>query len=83
MAVKIFAVICSLGWSRTRIIGLEQSLILVTALAPHIGYDKSADIAKAAHTGGLTLRQAAMESGFVSAEEFNRVMDPTKMLGPN
>jgi fumarate hydratase class II len=61
---------------------LEQSLMLVTALAPHIGYDKAAAIAKHAHTEGLSLREAAMASGHVSAEDFDRWADPRTMLGP-
>ena len=63
--------------------GLEKSLMLVTALAPHIGYEKAADIAETAHAKGLTLRQAALECGFVSADEFDRIVDPTKMLAPD
>jgi fumarate hydratase, class II len=61
---------------------LEQSLMLVTALAPHIGYDKAAAIAKHAHAEGLSLRQAALASGHVSSEDFDRWADPRTMLGP-
>jgi fumarate hydratase class II len=62
--------------------GVERSLMLVTALAPKIGYDKAAAIAKAAHAKGLTLREAAVASGYVTAEEYDAVVRPEKMLGP-
>ncbi len=61
---------------------LENSLMLVTALNPIIGYDNSAKIAKTAHQGHKTLRQAAMESGLITEEDFNRAVDPKKMVGP-
>jgi fumarate hydratase, class II len=61
---------------------LERSLMLVTALAPKIGYDNAAKIAKTAHKNGTTLRQEAVGGGYVSAEEFDRVVDPKKMIGP-
>jgi fumarate hydratase class II len=61
---------------------LENSLMLVTALNPIIGYDNSAKIAKKAHQEHKTLRQAAMESGLISEEDFNRAVDPRKMVGP-
>jgi fumarate hydratase class II len=59
---------------------LEQSLMLVTALAPHIGYDNAASIAKHAHANGITLREAATSLGLVSAEDFDRWVRPEKML---
>jgi len=62
--------------------GLERSLMLVTALAPKIGYDKAAKIAKTAHTKGTTLREEAVGGGYVTAEEFDEIVDPRKMLGP-
>ncbi len=61
---------------------LERSLMLVTALAPKIGYDNAAKIAKTAHKNGTTLRQEAVAGGYVSAEEFDRIVDPKKMIGP-
>lgn len=61
---------------------LEQSLMLVTALTPHIGYDRAAQIAKLAHRDGSTLRQAALQLGFVSGEDFDLWVDPRKMVGP-
>jgi fumarate hydratase class II len=63
--------------------GVENSLMLVTALAPTIGYDKAAAIAKQAHKQGLTLREAAIASGDVSAEDYDRIVRPEKMLGPD
>ena len=60
---------------------LAQSLMLVTALNPHIGYDKSAKIAKEAHRTGSTLREAALALDLVSGEDFDRWVDPTKMIG--
>ena len=61
---------------------LDRSLMLVTALAPKIGYDNAAKIAKTAHKNGTTLRQEAVGGGYVSAEEFDRIVDPKKMIGP-
>jgi fumarate hydratase class II len=61
---------------------LERSLMLVTALNPHIGYDKAAAIAKKAHREGRTLRQAALDSGFVTAEQFDAWVRAEDMLGP-
>lgn len=61
--------------------GLERSLMLVTALTPHIGYDRAAQIAKHAHAHGLTLRQAALSLGHVTGEEFDRWVRPERMLG--
>jgi fumarate hydratase class II len=63
--------------------GVERSLMLVTALAPTIGYDKAAKIAKAAHEQGVTLREAAIASGWVSAEDYDRIVRPERMLGPD
>jgi fumarate hydratase, class II len=61
---------------------MERSLMLVTALAPHIGYEKSAEIAKAAHRNGTTLREEALRLGYVSAAEFDRLVRPEKMIRP-
>ena len=60
---------------------LENSLMLVTALNTHIGYEKAAQIAKKAHKEGLTLRQAALALGYLTDEEFTRWVDPKKMIG--
>ena len=61
---------------------MERSLMLVTALAPRIGYEKAARIAKAAHAAGTTLREEAIRSGFVTAQEFDRLVRPAKMTRP-
>jgi len=60
---------------------LSRSLMLVTALAPHIGYDKSAAIAKKAHKEGTSLREAALALDYVTAEDFDRWVDPNTMVG--
>ena len=60
---------------------LRGSLMLVTALAPHIGYDRAAQIAKCAHDHGTTLREAALALGGVTAEDFDAWVDPHRMLG--
>ena len=61
---------------------LERSLMLVTALSPHIGYDRAAEVAKKAHREGSTLREAALALGYVSAEDFDRWVRPPAMIGP-
>ncbi|HVF94478.1 MAG TPA: class II fumarate hydratase [Sphingomonas sp.] len=61
---------------------LDRSLMLVTALAPEIGYDAAAKIAKHAHAEGLTLKEAGLALGLVDAETFDRVVRPEAMLGP-
>jgi len=61
---------------------LESSLMLVTALSPHIGYDKAAKVAKYAHEKGITLRQACEQLGFLKAEDFDRFVQPEKMIQP-
>src|SRR3989441_3306533 len=69
--------------NRPRIAELvERSLMLVTALAPHIGYDRAAAIAKRAHAEGLTLRDAAIGSGYVTAEQYDRWVRPADMVRP-
>ena len=62
---------------------MEQSLMLVTALAPHIGYDRAAQIAKTAQHEGLTLRQAALQSGFVDETQFDQWIVPIEMTRPH
>jgi fumarate hydratase class II len=56
--------------------------MLVTALAPHIGYDRAAEIAKKAHAGGLTLRDAAVASGYVTGEQYDRWVRAADMVRP-
>jgi fumarate hydratase class II len=60
---------------------LQNSLMLVTALNPHIGYDKAAKIAKTAHAERCTLKEAAVKLGFLTAAEFDRLVDPGQMTG--
>ena len=62
---------------------MQNSLMLVTALAPHIGYDKAAQIAKAALKNGTTLREEAVKLGFVSGQEFDRFVRPAEMTHPD
>ncbi|MEM8727198.1 MAG: class II fumarate hydratase [Chlamydiota bacterium] len=62
---------------------LKRSLMLVTALNPVIGYDKAAEIAKKAHLENKTLRDATLELGYLSAQEFDKVVSPVKMTGDN
>ena len=61
---------------------MERSLMLVTALAPKIGYDNAAKVAKSAHARGTTLKEEAVRLGFVSAAEFDRLVQPDKMTHP-
>jgi fumarate hydratase class II len=60
---------------------MDRSLMLVTALAPHIGYDKAAGIAKKAHHDGSTLREAALALGYVSSAQFDQWVKPEAMVG--
>ncbi len=61
---------------------LDNSLMLVTALSPKIGYDKAASIAKAAHKNGTTLKEEVLKLGLLSEKEYNKIMDPIKMTKP-
>lgn len=61
---------------------LHGSLMLVTALNPHIGYDKATKIAKKAHKEGTTLKEAAVATGFLTAEQFDQWIKPEEMIGP-
>ncbi len=61
---------------------LENSLMLITALAPEIGYDTATTIAKQAHKNGTTLREEAITGGFVTAEKFDKLVRPEKMISP-
>lgn len=62
---------------------MNESLMLVTALAPTIGYDAATKVAKTAHKNGTTLREEAVGLGYVTAEEFDRVVRPEQMIGPH
>jgi fumarate hydratase, class II len=59
---------------------LDRSLMLVTALSPHIGYDRAAQIAKHAHTNAISLREAALALGAVTAEQFDQWVRPEQMV---
>ncbi|MGI9438697.1 MAG: lyase family protein, partial [Parvibaculales bacterium] len=61
---------------------MERSLMLVTALAPKIGYDNATAVAKTAHKNGTTLREEAVKGGFVSEEEFDAIVRPEDMIAP-
>lgn len=61
---------------------LHESLMLVTALNPHIGYDNAAKIAKTAHKNGTTLKEEAVKLGFLTAEQFDQWVRPEDMLKP-
>lgn len=61
---------------------LHESLMLVTALNPHIGYDKAAQIAKTAHKENSTLKETAIKLGILTEEQFNQWVKPEEMLGP-
>jgi fumarate hydratase class II len=61
---------------------MERSLMLVTALAPTIGYDNAAKVAKSAHARGTTLKEEAVRLGFVTAEEFDQLVQPENMTRP-
>jgi fumarate hydratase class II len=83
---RMFNRYCAVGiepnWERLRQY-VEQSLMLVTALNPYIGYDNAARIAKYAYQTGKTLKEAAVELGLLSAEEFDRIVRPEAMVRPN
>ena len=82
-AMESFQKNCAVGiWPNEEKIknNLDSSLMLVTALNPHIGYEKAALIAKTAYGQGLTLKQAAVSLGILSEEEFERFIDPSKMV---
>jgi fumarate hydratase, class II len=84
-ACKSFANHCGVGIEPNMTAinrNLENSLMLVTALNPHIGYDNAAKIAKKAHKEHKTLREATLELGLLSDEDFTRIVDPGKMVGP-
>lgn len=84
-AMRSFNDNCAVGIEPDRAViqaHMERSLMLVTALNPHIGYENAAAIAKTAHKEGLTLRDAALRSGLISAEKFDEVVRPETMIRP-
>lgn len=83
-AIRSFNEHCAVGIEpNERVIrrNLEQSLMLVTALNPHIGYENAAKIAKLAHKEGLSLKEAALATGLLTAEQFDRFVRPEDMIG--
>lgn len=75
--------VCGIEANRSNIERImNESLMLVTALNPHIGYDKSAKIAKTAHKEGTTLKAAAIKLGYLTEEQFHQWVKPEEMLGP-
>ena len=62
---------------------LYNSLMLVTALNPHIGYDKAAKVAKNSYKKNISLRESAEHLGYLEADEFDNLVDPSKMIGPS
>jgi fumarate hydratase class II len=84
-ALRSFVEFCISGLelNRNRIDeNLRSSLMLVTALNPHIGYDKAAQVAKNAHKKNISLRDSAIELGFLTGEEFDRLVKPEEMTHP-
>ncbi|MFO1377962.1 MAG: class II fumarate hydratase [Steroidobacteraceae bacterium] len=84
-ACTSFSRLCAAGIEPDRPVierHLRSSLMLVTALSPHIGYGRAAEIAKKAHQEGTTLREAALALGYVTAAQFDEWVDPAKMCGP-
>ena len=61
---------------------LDNSLMLVTALAPHIGYDNAAKIAKTALKNNTTLKDEALKTGLINEKDYNKIVDPKKMIYP-
>ena len=61
---------------------LDNSLMLVTALSPKIGYDNASKIAKSAHKNETTLKEEAVKSGLISAKDYDKIVDPKKMIKP-
>ena len=85
-AARSFDIHCAVGIepNRERIEALmQQSLMLVTALNPHIGYDNAAKVAKTAYSEGKTLREAAVEMGLLTPEQFDEWVRPEKMVSPS
>ena len=77
---------CAVGIEPNREVitkNLNESLMLVTALNPHIGYEKAAQIAKFAHKEGTTLKEAALKLGYLTSEEFDKYVNPADMVHPN
>ena len=84
-SAKTFALYCVKGIKadKKRIKNLlDNSLMLVTALTPKIGYDKAANIAKVAHKNGTSLKEEVIKAGLLNSREYDKIMDPKKMTKP-
>ena len=84
-ASKSFAMYCIRGLKADKQkikASLENSLMLVTALTPQIGYDNAAKIAKNAHKNGTTLKEEAIKSGLINENDYKKFVDPEKMIKP-
>lgn len=84
-AMNSFNTNCAAGIEPNKTVierNVRTSLMLITALTPHIGYDKAAQIAKIAHANGTTLKEEATKLGYVTEEEFDRYVKPEKMIAP-
>ena len=62
---------------------LYNSLMLVTALNPHIGYDRAAEVAKNSYKKNISLKESAEQLGYLESDEFDNLVDPSKMIGPS
>src|SRR5690606_20731970 len=84
-SIRSFNVRCAIGIepNREKIeYYLNESLMLVTALNPHIGYERAAKVAKLAHEKQITLREAALQSGILTEEQFDKYVRPEEMIAP-
>ena len=84
-SARTFALYCVKGIkaNKKRIKNLlDNSLMLVTALAPNIGYDKAANIAKIAYKNGTTLKEEVIKAGLINEKSYDKIMDPLKMIKP-
>ena len=84
-SIKNFSLYCIKGLKADKLKireYLENSLMLVTALAPHIGYDKSAQIAKTALRNNTTLKEEALKTGLINEKDYDKIVDPKKMIYP-
>lgn len=82
-SIKSFDERCAVGIEPNKEViteNVNRSLMLVTALNPHIGYEKAAEIAKLAFKEGTTLKEAAIKTGYLTEEQYNQWIDPSKMV---
>ena len=84
-STKNFSLYCVKGLKQTKLKlkeYLDNSLMLVTALAPHIGYDNAAKIAKTALKNNTTLKEEALKTGLINEKDYDKIVDPKKMIYP-